>query len=44
MTAGLGLKRFVNELGDRKQTADAILNVGQPCIGIAYEKAVKHSG
>jgi len=37
-------KRFVNELGDRKQTADAILNVGHPCIGIADEKAVKHSG
>jgi len=24
--------------------ADAILNVGQPCIGIADEKAVKYSG
>lgn len=37
-------KRFVNELGDRKQSSDAILNIGYPCIGIADEKAVKHSG
>jgi len=37
-------KRFVNELGDRKQTADAILNIGHPCIGIADHKAVKYSG
>ncbi len=37
-------KRFVNELGDRKQSADAILRIGYPCIGIADDKAVKHSG
>jgi flavocytochrome c len=37
-------KRFVNELGDRKQSADAILRIGHPCIGIADEKAVQHSG
>lgn len=37
-------KRFVNELGDRKQTADAILNVGYPCVGIADDQAVKQSG
>ena len=37
-------KRFVNELGDRKQSADAILRIGHPCIGIADDKAVKYSG
>ena len=37
-------KRFVNELGDRKTVADAILNVGQPCIGIADAKGVAQSG
>lgn len=37
-------KRFVNELGDRKQSADAILHIGHPCIGIADDKAVKYSG
>lgn len=37
-------KRFVNELGDRKQLADAILQIGHPCIGIADNNAVKHSG
>lgn len=37
-------KRFVNELGDRKQTSDAILSIGHPCVGIADETAVKHSG
>lgn len=37
-------KRFVNELGDRKQLADAILHIGYPCIGIADDKAVKYSG
>jgi len=36
-------KRFVNELADRKTVADAILNVGQPCIGIADAKAVEQS-
>ncbi|NDL68477.1 flavocytochrome c [Anaerotalea alkaliphila] len=37
-------KRFVNELGDRKQSADAILRIGHPCIGIADDKAVACSG
>lgn len=37
-------KRFVNELGDRKQSADAILCIGHPCIGIADDKAVKYAG
>lgn len=33
--------RFVNELADRKIRSDAILNVGQPCIGIADQEGVK---
>lgn len=37
-------RRFVNELGDRKQSADAILRIGHPCIGIADSRAVRHSG
>ncbi len=37
-------KRFVNELGDRKKTADAILNIGHSCIGIADHIAVEQSG
>jgi flavocytochrome c len=37
-------KRFVNELADRKIRADAILNLGQPCIGIADSRAVQTSG
>ncbi len=37
-------KRFVNELGDRKQSADAILRIGYPCIGIADDQAVKYAG
>ncbi|MFC2026893.1 flavocytochrome c [Chloroflexota bacterium] len=37
-------KRIVNEMADRKTVADAILDVEQPCIGIANEKAVKQSG
>ena len=37
-------KRFVNELGDRKQAADAILSINHPCVGIADDWAVKHSG
>ncbi len=37
-------QRFVNELGDRKIVADAILAVGQPCIGIADAQAVERSG
>jgi len=36
--------RFVNELADRKKRADAILQVGQPCIGIADQKGVEVSG
>jgi flavocytochrome c len=37
-------KRFVNELADRKTVADAILSVGQPCIGIADAKGVEQLG
>ncbi len=37
-------RRFVNELGDRRQSADAILRIGHPCIGIADSRAVEHSG
>ncbi len=37
-------ERFVNELADRKTRADAILKVGQPCIGIADAKGVEQSG
>lgn len=37
-------KRFINELIDRKQSADALLNIGHPCIGIADDEAVKTSG
>ena len=37
-------KRFINELIDRKQSADALLNIGHPCIGVADEQAVKTSG
>lgn len=37
-------ERFVNELGDRKQVCDAILSVGNPCIGIADQKGVNASG
>lgn len=36
--------RFVNELADRKTRADAILQVGQPCIGIADEEGIRVSG
>jgi len=36
--------RFVNELADRKTRADAILSIGQPCIGIAGEEGIKASG
>ena len=36
--------RFVNELADRKTRADAILNIGYPCIGIADVKGVEQSG
>ncbi len=37
-------KRIVNELGDRKQSADAILTAGHPCLGIADHRAVNESG
>lgn len=37
-------KRIVNELADRKTVSDTILNIGQPCIGIADAKAVEQSG
>jgi flavocytochrome c len=37
-------RRFVNELADRKQRADAILKVGQPCIGIADSEGIEQSG
>ena len=37
-------RRFVNELADRKIRADAILQIGHPCIGIADEEGVKASG
>ncbi len=37
-------RRFVNELADRKIRADAILKVGQPCIGIADQGGVEQSG
>lgn len=37
-------RRFVNELGDRKVVADAMLSINHPCIGIADDYAVKHSG
>jgi len=36
--------RFVNELANRKIRADAILQMGQPCIGIADQKGVEASG
>ena len=36
--------RFVNELADRKIRADAILNIGQPCIGIADQEGIAASG
>ena len=36
--------RFVNELADRKIRADAILNSGRPCIGIADQEGIKASG
>ena len=37
-------RRFVNELADRKVRADAILRIGQPCIGIADEQGLRASG
>ena len=36
-------KRFINELGDRKQRADAILARGHYCIGIADSKGTKYT-
>ena len=35
-------KRFVNELGDRKVRADAILKIGRPCIGITDAEGAKY--
>lgn len=37
-------QRFVNELGDRKVIADAMLEIGHPCIGIADSEAVDTAG
>lgn len=37
-------RRFVNELGDRKVVADALLDMGHPGIGIADSAAVKSQG
>jgi flavocytochrome c len=37
-------KRFINELADRKIRADAILQIGRPCIGIADQTGVSTSG
>jgi len=37
-------RRFVNELADRKIRADAILNIGKPCIGIADTEGIRQSG
>ena len=37
-------KRFINELADRKIRADAILQIGRPCIGIADQTGVTCSG
>ena len=36
-------KRFINELADRRIRADAILNLGIPCIGIADAGGVQNS-
>lgn len=36
-------KRFINELGDRKQRADAILARGHYCIGIADSKGTQYT-
>lgn len=36
--------RFINELADRKIRADAILQIGHPCIGIADQTGVAGSG
>jgi flavocytochrome c len=37
-------RRFVNELGDRKACADAIMNIGTPSIGIADTEGIRQSG
>ncbi len=37
-------ERFVNEMADRKERADAILRIGRPCIGIADAEGVAVSG
>jgi flavocytochrome c len=36
--------RFVNELSDRKTVADALLEIGHPCVGIADSRAVESQG
>lgn len=37
-------RRFINELADRRIRADAILNIGKPCIAIADADGVIQSG
>lgn len=37
-------RRIFNELANRKTRADAILNVGQPCVGIADLEGTRISG
>jgi flavocytochrome c len=37
-------RRIVNEMGDRKMRADAILATGHPCIAITDANGVKQSG
>jgi succinate dehydrogenase/fumarate reductase flavoprotein subunit len=37
-------RRFINELSDRKQRADAILHLGSPCIAIADAQGIQAVG
>lgn len=37
-------KRFANEMGNRKQRADAVLAIGQPCLAVADRNGVSCSG
>jgi len=37
-------QRFISELADRRLQADAIINIGHPCIGIVDEKGAMASG
>lgn len=37
-------KRFIDELADRKKRADAIIQTGHPCVGIADDVAAKKCG